>query len=146
MKLVSIVDEVFENKANSIFSNKETIRIDVIAGIPFEVPNDLGKARLDASPRRYREATDEDFAFAKQYGEEQTAKLKALLAASEESGFNPEKFLSSEKNRNAEVLEGLSRPNLLSVGGVLKIDFAPNIPGKKLIALIVEKFAAVDKT
>ena len=144
MKLVSISDEVFGEKKDGIYSNKADISIDVIAGIPFEVPDDLGKARIQASPNRYREATEDDEAFAKEYYAEQIEKLNKLIGAVEEKGFDPKRFLLKASNHNEVALKALERGQLLAVGNVLQLQFPANISSVKLISLIVEKLESVN--
>lgn len=143
MKLVAIVEGRFHEKKDAIYSNKEDIDIEVTAGIPFEVPDDLGKARIEASPNYYHEATPEDEANAKEVIKAQIAKLNKLIEAVEDKGFDPKKFLLKPGNQNETALKTLERGQLLAVGNVLQLQFPANISSVKLITLIVEKLNSV---
>ena len=144
MKLVSISDEVFHEKKASIYSNKEDILIDVTAGIPFEVPEDLGQARIKASPNHYREATEEDEAKAKEILKAEVERLNKLIDLVEDKGFDPKKFLLKAGNQNEAALKTLERGQLLAVGKVLQLEFPSNISSVKLISLILEKLESVN--
>lgn len=153
MKIVQKESGKFIEKAHGAYSNKEDINIDAIGGVPFEVPDDLGKARIEASPALYREATPEDFEYTKQLREEkiiEASQIGADVSPLENNGspqptepkdFDASDYLISKSEHTSESLGELERPQLFQIAEVLELTVPKNIGTEKLIERILEKLA-----
>lgn len=137
----------------------ESLDIDTVVGVPFDVPDEVGKARIKASPNLYHEATEEDEKFAQEYKKKELERLNALIQTKKDEvlntqkeiaslqaktegkddGFNTSDFILNNQPLTVENLTPLERPQLLEVAAALEItDFPKNIPNVKLIQLILE--------
>lgn len=120
------------------------IAIDVIPLIPFEVPDELGGARIKASPNLYRAATEKDDEYTKNYVAEQKKKLEAIAPnttpPAEPEGpdeFNAADYLLSNEQHTAESLGELKAAELKLVADELELKYKGNVSKTELIELIL---------
>jgi len=73
----------------------EGIDINLIVGVPFEVPDALAKERIKASPNLFREATSKDEEFAKNYQAQRIQELKDQIKLKEEEVAIAQKEIQS---------------------------------------------------
>ncbi len=85
-------------------ASEEGIDIDIVPGIPFEVPESLGQARIEASPNLFRVATEEDEEYAREYKAQKIAELNALI-----EGTKIEAKAKIEKIQEPENPAGFTR-------------------------------------
>ncbi len=155
MKIVQLVNFSPEIKINRFVATKgdhgiaDDLDIPVIVGIPFEVPDELGQARIKASPNLYRIATPADDEFAKKYKAEQKNELDDIIKTEKEGMKDESEATKDVFDAAGYLLEGgphtegtlgqLDRKKLIACGKELELDFPNNIPNQKLIAQILEK-------
>lgn len=129
----------------------EDIEIKVIPGIPFDVPEELAIARIKASPNLYREATEADFEYAKNYKEEKVQELNniqtvpdvisAATSTPQAPSFDVNDYLLNNYPHSEEALGQLEPAQLKAIADELEIKYPVNIGKAKLIEKILEKVA-----
>lgn len=136
---------------------EEGFSIDIVPGLPFEVPDSLGQARIKANPNLFRIATETDELFAQEYKAKKIAELNELIEGkkreveataeivkglekpNDSEEFNIADFIAEKEPLTEEKLNKLERSKLFEIAYGIGLEFPKNIPAVKLIQQILDK-------